>query len=349
MRYRGKSRTLDAATSERQQTKALAMFVTEVDALMEATPLTEMTFADLLDRWLETKAHLEFQSLVSYRSHVAGLKRALGSTQVAELTEDDFNDFYRELVNRGRKSNTINAYHRVASGALKYGVRRGWVGSNVSFESTRPSPRTGALEVPTPDEVRLLMAAASSPEEALAFHYLAVGWMRRAEMCGNRWTDLDLKTGDLTIGRSIVDKGNKGGLVVKDTKGHRPRKIKLDGPTLDRLRKHRWNMEQRGTDAGRALDANAYIFSDNLDGLRPWRPSDVTRAFQRAAAAVGLTMHLHCLRHFGVTEALARGLSITMASHRLGHAKVMTTVNIYAHYMPATDDLAADLMGTIFD
>jgi integrase len=95
-----------------------------------------------------------------------------------------------------------------------------------------------------------------------------------------------------------------------------------------------------------AQEPDGFVFAD-IDG-RPWRPDVCTNRFARLRARVGLpTVRLHDLRHFVATVLTDAGLPITTISSRLGHRDTSTTLNLYAHALPLTDQRAADFLGSI--
>ena len=95
--------------------------------------------------------------------------------------------------------------------------------------------------------------------------------------------------------------------------------------------------------------SDGYVFSSQTDGSTPWRPYRWTSAWLRLRERVGIdkSVRLHDLRHFTATRLLDAGVPVKTVSGRLGHARPATTLNIYAHFAPATDRLAADAMGRI--
>jgi len=87
------------------------------------------------------------------------------------------------------------------------------------------------------------------------------------------------------------------------------------------------------------------VFSHDPGGAVPWAPDHVTKSFQRLRESVGLgAVRLHDLRHFAATSLLAAGVPIRTVSGRLGHANAATTLGVYAHFIEASDQQAANLL-----
>lgn len=106
--------------------------------------------------------------------------------------------------------------------------------------------------------------------------------------------------------------------------------------------------ERRAAQADAQLTEAAYIFSPQPDGLMPWTPGSITKRFQSIRDVLGYhSVRLHDLRHFTATRLLAAGVPVRTVSGRLGHANPSTTLTVYAHFVEASDQLAASVMGGI--
>lgn len=187
-------------------------------------------------------------------------------------------------------------------------------------------------------------AREEDPEFATYLWVLAATGCRRGEARALRWSDVDLDKAELRIRRSIAHVD--GDVYEKSTKTHQSRRLALDAATVDELRTHRLRMRERALALGVALAPDAQLFSD-LEG-RPWRPDVCTNRFGRLRQAVGLEgVRLHDLRHFVATVLGDGGVPIATISSRLGHRDTATTLNIYTHALPATDQLAAAYLGSL--
>jgi integrase len=148
----------------------------------------------------------------------------------------------------------------------------------------------------------------------------------------------------LAIRRSVtvVD----GVLREKDTKTHQSRRVAIDEATVGVLRAHRRRQREFWLALGARLADDAALFADVAG--RPWRPDVCTNRFARLRATLGLQrVRLHDLRHFVATGLGDGGVPIATISKRLGHRDVSTTLNIYTHALPATDQRAAAYLGEL--
>ena len=190
-------------------------------------------------------------------------------------------------------------------------------------------------------------AERTDPDLAVFLRLAAVTGARRGELCALRWTDVDLLAGSVTIARAIVGQRNDD-LVEKDTKTHAGRRIALDPRTVDVLARQRDRCEGRAVAAETTLPGNAFVFSPGVDGSRAWRPGGVSLAFSRLRKRAGVgNVPLHSLRHFAATRMLAAGVPVRTVAGRLGHADAATTLNVYGHWIEASDQTAAAVLGDL--
>jgi integrase len=197
--------------------------------------------------------------------------------------------------------------------------------------------------------VLLLIAEAekSDPDFAVFLRLAAVTGARRGELCALRWSDVDLVAESITIARAIVGERNDK-LVEKDTKSHASRRIAIDPQTVNVLAGHRDRSEDRATSAETTLPERAFVFSPAVDGSRPWRPGGVSLAFIRLRKRAGVgAVPLHSFRHFAATRMLAAGVPVRTVAGRLGHANAATTLNVYSHWIEASDQTAATVLGDL--
>ena len=98
------------------------------------------------------------------------------------------------------------------------------------------------------------------------------------------------------------------------------------------------------------LDPDGYVFTESADGGDPLHPDTITGRFTRARKQAGLEgVRLHDLRHLHATQLLAAGVPVRTVSGRLGHANAATTLNVYAHFLEASDRQAADVIVSVLD
>ncbi len=230
--------------------------------------------------------------------------------------------------------------------SLEQARRWGLIARNPAVDATPPPQRRREVGPPTVAQVQRLIDAArdDDPDFATYLWVLAATGCRRGEACALRWTDIDLERGEVAIRRSMSQVGEE--LWEKDTKTHQSRRMAIDDGTVDVLRTHRLRQRELALALGVTVADDALLFRDA--DRRSWRPDVCTNRFGRLRAALGLErVRLHDLRHFVASVLGDGGVPIATISSRLGHRDIATTLNLYTHALPATDQRAAAYLGNL--
>jgi integrase len=343
-KYRQASRQVNG--SRRDAQKALSALITEVDAgkVNRATA----TYFDLAEQWLAKNKRI--QSPTTQRTYRNLLENhvypALGNRRVNVIQTRDLDNLYDGLQDsRDLSNSTVRQIHAIIRRSLHQAVLWEWIANNPAVNATPPRQEKPDLTPPDPDEVGQLLRAAYEKDEQFGnfLRVAATTGARRGEICALTWDNLDLEDATLTIEKSIIEVS--GGLRKKDTKTHASRSIALGKTTMEVFEAQRRNAEERAALVGQSVSEDSYMFSHEPDGHKPWRPGNVTHKFAEIKHELGYhNVRLHDLRHFAATEMMAGGLPVRTVSGRLGHANPATTLSVYSHFVPASDQDAAGFM-----
>lgn len=309
------------------------------------------TFGQLLDLWLEECKRLD-RSPTTIRNYKAQIERtirpALGKTKLTRLSARQLDELYGSMKDQGLTPKTIRNHHAIISSALHQAVRWGWIRDNVAEKARPPTVAQRRVRAPSVDDVRAVVTAAEERDPRLAplLMLAALTGMRRGELCALRWSDVDLDRGELDVSRSVIC--TEGGLVEKRTKTDRFRRVALDEVGVLLLRRHRANVESWVAGAEGTLAPDAFVFSPYVDGIKPFRPDNVTGFFMRVRDSLGLKqVRLHDLRHFTATQLIGAGVDVRTVAGRLGHSDPSLTLRVYSHAIEERDRAAAAIMGRV--
>jgi len=309
-----------------------------------------ITVAQFLEEWLQDyvatntapRTAERYQEIV--RVH---LIPALGSLPLLSLRPHHIQKYYAEAMESGRRDGkgglsalTVHHHHRVFYEALRYGVKHGILIRNVAEAVDAPHPEHKELGILSASDVQLILDACKETPYYVLFFTLAYTGLRRSELLGLRWEDVDLQKSTLSVVRSLHQlRGGKYIFSEPKTKRSR-RQIALSPSLTIVLWEHRLKQEHARKLLGEPLESTDLVFS-HPDG-RPIRPDSVTRAFPEIAKSVGLRdVRLHDLRHAHATILLQQGVNPKIVQERLGHSSVSTTLDIYSHVLPGLQEAAA--------
>jgi integrase len=336
--------------TKKQADTALAEFVAEV--VNGTAPLVKSTtVAEYLDRWLGHITPTRSSTTIrGYRFKVKRITDQLGGIRLDRLTPQHLDRTYRHWLDEGLDASTVHHLHRVLSAALRQAVKWGLLSSSPTARATPPARRTRATQVPAPDVVQKLIATAEDrgqPVFATTIALAATTGLRRGEIAGLRWSDIDLQAGKLYVRRSIKNDID-GAWIPGPPKIHQVRRIALDDFTLAVLRTHRTNATRRATGAAVPLGEDAYALTLDPSGAKPIRPDTLSQGFARICKAAGVpNVSLHTLRHFSAGMLIASGRDVRTIAGRLGHSDASTTLRVYAHMVEGRDQDAADFLGSL--
>jgi integrase len=334
------------------------------------------TLSELLDEYLrhQDARGRAPKTLLEARRRADRIKDdAIGAKDIRRLTGRDLDEFYARLANSGGRTGkglhttTRHHYHSLIRAALNQAIRWRWVSPpNPAGEAQAPALAPEERVPPTPEEARRLAVAVSqaNPDMAALIFVDATTGMRRGEICGLRFCDIDTQVGAATIwwrcsdlpksdaatveGRQNVIKVFPSGVaMLSATKNKKRRRFALDPLTLAVLMEQKARAEARCEAVGVQLAPDAFVWSQVADHAEPWRPDRVSAAFTALRNRENMPhVCLNDLRHFSATQLVAAGIDPRLVAGRLGHdASVL--LRIYSHVIPARDQAAAQLLGEL--
>lgn len=324
------------------------------------------SFGDYLTtEWLPS-LRVKPSTAASYRRYVIRhLVPALGGVRLDGVTPQMLTAFYRALETPGARLDgqpgalsprTVRYAHTIARKALADAVEAGRLSVNPA-DRAKP-PRVSEAR---PPEMRTWAAdewatfarwsRESGDDLHLAWLLLAATGMRRGELLGLRWRDLDMPGRTLSVRRSVTwVRDEAGGRIVEGgTKSDRARVVALDSGTVAALRAYRTSRAEIGLWLVRD-DSHVISMPDGS----PRHPERFSREWQRRVERcrreVGVDLpplHVHGLRHSHATWLLERGEHPKVVAERLGHSRVGITLDVYSHVTPSMQEGAAARIGAI--
>jgi len=240
---------------------------------------------------------------------------------------------------RGLSAQTVQHVHRSLSQALAHAVRLGVLFKNPAQQVKPPKPDRREIRILGKDEIGTLLKSAKEGWLYLPVLVAVTTGLRRGELLGVRWSDLDLNAGTLTVNQSI--ERIKGELTFKAPKTKTSRRsITLPALTIQALQEHRAVQAQERLKLGLGRDPRSLVFT-RADGL-PVDPDSLSKAFGRLVAVADVTpITLHGLRHTHISHLLMDGVHVKVVSERAGHANINITLAVHAAYIPGMQADAA--------
>ena len=306
--------------------------------------LSGMSTADFLRRWLRDYAEVRVREK-SYGIYSNFVERhiipVLGHIPVDRLSPLDIQSMESGCLRSGLNPRTVGHCHGVLSQALRWGVRMGVVRNNMADAVDAPRAQRYEARVLSWDEVSILLSAAESTGSYPIILIALLTGLRRSELLGLRWRDIDLDNAFISVNHGLVRLPKR--LVLGPTKSGRPRSVSLPVQVVECLA---GVLESRRDDGMAGPDDMVFCRSDGS----PLRPDGVTRAFIRLASEVGiLGVRFHDLRHTHASLLLGEGVHLKVVSERLGHSGIAITADLYSHVSLGLQQEAAVQLGDRFN
>jgi integrase len=228
------------------------------------------------------------------------------------------------MLAEGASTASVVKCHRVIASSLKQAVRWQLLAANPAEGVSPPIVRKPRLRIPSSEEMRRLVDAATETDYALPVLLAAMTGMRRSEVLSLRWHDVE---GDLL---RVVD--------AKTDTGRRT--VHLPASTVAALKRPRREQNERRLRCGEAWH-DTDLVCDRGDGGRV-NPDSLSHAFADIAESVELgDVRLHDLRHGFATALLKAGVNVKIVSEALGHARSSFTQDVYQHVLPGMGEQVA--------
>lgn len=273
---------------------------------------------------------------------------AIGELPLRRLRADHLDAFYETLAtSRGRHgtglaSKTVLEVHMIVRAALDLAVQRELLDRNVAHTTQiRPGRPAAVARSWTAEELAAFLTAARSQRLYPALHLAAHTGLRRGEVVGLRWSDLDWGTRRLSISRTLQNVGGKPVEFGVKTRTSR-RCVDLDHQTLRILEDWRRRLRCDGLPSG----PEDWMFC-NIAG-RFLNPESLSQLFDRVLRRSGLPLiRFHDLRHTHASLLVADGTPIKVVTERLGHAHPAFTIHTYQHLLPGMSAAAAERFASL--
>lgn len=296
-----------------------------------------MTLAQFLSEWIALRApSLAPRTVECYQSllrlHIAP---TIGSVSLRSLSASSISSLLSSLLAAGH-SRTAQLVYVLLRAALRSAAACGRLKRSPMDQMSPPRHRRSQPRWWSPDELRQFIAATKDSPYHVAWQLALCCGLRRGELAGLRWSDVDLRQGVLHIrnqrqpisGAGVIDAPPKSQSGIRD--------IPLPSALIELLNRHL--ATQAALSAINDKPKPRYVVSRDGSPINPHR---LNHALAEDIALAGVRpINLHGLRHSMATLAVSLGVSMRVLQTLLGHSSYNTTANIYTHVLH-TDQAAA--------
>ncbi|MEK3744757.1 site-specific integrase [Brevibacillus sp. FSL K6-0770] len=330
--------------TKKEAEKAMAEKITEINQGTYIEPSKEM-FSSFLTSWLDNKRMSVRSS--TYRNYEwlvnIHILPHLGKYELSKLNPMHIEAFYRMLKRDDSplSDEVITKIHTIINAVLTRAHERGFVAKNVAKLVDKPRFSKKKMEVWSEKEVLQFLDVAREDRLYIAFFLAITTGMRRGEILGLRWKDIDFENGEISVQQTLSNKGDE--LQEPKTKSAQ-RSIALPEQTVAELKKHKRRIAQEKLMARSVYQDNDLVVCTSV-GTKVL-PRNLIRTYYRLLKKADVPkIRFHDLRHSHATLLLKKGVHPKIAQERLGHANIRITLDTYSHVLPNMQSEAAKQFG----
>lgn len=324
---------------------------------------SKKTFREWLDEWQKAVvARKAVRTQETYKSDIElHIKLALGDYPLQKIQATDLQTYYNGLA---LSQSTVARHHIIIHSALDAALKLGYVTRNVAklvpHKPKQGNEQQDAIEHcwTAQEATQFLKAAAEEGTQACVFYTLALETgMRKGELCGLKWQDVDLTTRTITVSRTLLKPGHEP--VFGPPKNKQARTLKIAPATAKLLKKHKVEQAECKMRNRQAYRDHGLVFAKEWQDMQRQTdclgdPLQINNIGQRQYAKIIKAARVkeikfHGMRHTFATLALSRGWQPHEVQKVLGHKRVEITMNIYAHVLPNRQEEMAESMSALYN
>ena len=336
----------------RTQTEAKSKLKAAIEETksLDITKAGKYTVGAWMDEWFENYAKVKVRpsSHQTYRGYIDNhIKPNIGKIPLEKLTSLELQKLYKKLLEKGRverieskgqskglSPKTVRNIHQIIASAMKLAKEQEIVGSDPTEGCALPKLERKEMQTLLVEQLASFLREAKE-SGVFEFYYveLATG-LRRGELLGLKWEDIDLEKGNLRVKRQVARiNGEVTEAPLKTKNAYRT--LPLAEDTIAVLKQQK-----------KKVGSSHWVFPSPTGG--PISPDSVLHMLHRVLKRAGLPrVRFHDLRHTFATLALQNGVDIKTVSGMLGHFSAGFTLDTYAHVTTAAQKEAAKTMGKV--
>ncbi len=328
--------------SEKEVAKKLREIKTQIDSGTFIEP-SKITLSEWLEVWLRDfkQGNIDQNTFESYseniRLHVAP---RIGQIKLSGLHDFHIQGLYRELQEDGARKDkkpgglstrSIKYIHTILNGALKRAKKSKLIKDNPCEDLELPRQEKKEPRFLDGDQVTAFLKEAKQCRYYTAFLVDLNTGLRQGELLALTWEDIDMKTGEIQVTKTVEQSGKHGLRIKNHTKNKKNRTVGITKAILEVLTFWKARVDGEKQDLGEAYGDMNLVFPNEIGGIT--YPRAFARQFDRALKRAGMegAASVHSLRHSFATLSLQEGADLKSIQEALGHHSASFTLDVYGH------------------
>ncbi|MEK3977872.1 site-specific integrase [Psychrobacillus sp. FSL K6-2836] len=341
-----KQKTQDGFKRQKDAQAALNKVLNEIDVQGYIEPSKEI-FSSFIESWFTS--HYEKRIKETTAANIQSLinkhlirENPFADKPLSKITTEDIDAFYNLKIDEEYSSSYIRKMHQILNQAFNQAVKWKRIKYNPVIDADPPAVTKEEMKIWSYDEINTFLEHCKGERHHLTFLLAIYTGLRRGEILGLKWSDIDLVNKMIRVQRSLAYIPKKGYILTSTKTRKSNRIVPISDMVVNELVKYRKQQEiWKEQLSEQYLDEDLVICTET--GSKQ-DPRNVLRALKRLITTSNVThIRFHDFRHTHASILISKGVDVVKVSKRLGHANAKITLETYAHLVPDEGNDLADV------
>ena len=304
-------------------------------------------FSEYITHWFENhyknriKQTTATNCLYIIEKHILA-ENPFATKEIAKITTADIDLFYNLKLKENYSTSYIRKMHQLLNQAFYQAVKWKKIAVNPVADADPPSVKYEEMSIWSLDEIQKFLQQCKGERHYLTFLLAIYTGMRRGEILGLQWSDIDFDKKMIYVSRSLAHVPNSGYMFTTLKTKNSKRQIPIPEFVLHELYKHKQRLDEWKGLVEDLYEDNDLVICTNTGSFQD--PRNVVRVMKRIVKSTKVpNIRFHDIRHTHASILISEGVDIVKISKRLGHANPKIRLEYYAHLLPNTDNDISDI------
>jgi integrase len=341
-----KQKTKGGFLRKKDAEAALRKILSEIDDNKYVEPSTE-NFASFIDKWFTSHYQKRIkETTASNRRNLLDVhlikENPFANKPISKITTFDIDAFYSLKIDQEYSTSYIRKMHQMLNQAFQQAVKWKKISSNPATDASPPSVKTEEIRIWSLDEINTFLGNCRNENHHITFLLAIYTGMRRGEILGLKWTDIDFDKKIIKVERSLAYIPEKGYILTSVKTKASKRQIPIPRIVIKELLKHLEVQSAQKLRLGESYNDLGLVICNETGNLQD--PRNIIRIFRRLCTSADVNpIRFHDIRHTHASILISEGVDIVKVSKRLGHANPKITLGIYSHLVPDVHNDVAEI------
>ncbi|PZX07415.1 site-specific recombinase XerD [Psychrobacillus insolitus] len=341
-----KQKTKGGFKRQKDAQAALNKVLNEIDVQGYIEPSKEI-FSFFIESWFTS--HYEKRIKETTASNIQSLinkhlirENPFADKPLSKITTEEIDAFYNLKIDEEYKSSYIRKMHQILNQAFNQAVKWKRIKYNPVIDADPPAVTKEEMKIWSYDEINTFLEHCKGERHHLTFLLAIYTGLRRGEILGLKWSDIDLVNKTIRVQRSLAYIPKKGYILTSTKTRKSNRIVPISDMVVNELVKYRKQQEIWKEQLGEQYQEEDLVICTETGSKQD--PRNVLRALKRLITTSNVThIRFHDLRHTHASILISKGVDVVKVSKRLGHVNAKITLETYAHLVPDEDNDLADV------